>query len=96
MEYKESDMLLEDDNEGGNDAELASTLLEIEEEELETELALDALNKKSKAPPVRFSLAQRRRIEEIHEERRLREEFDYDEGEFEAEASKSNDVIKSE
>jgi hypothetical protein len=97
MEYKESDMLLEeDDADGSNETELGSSLLDMEDEELDTwpeELALDALNKKSKASPVRFSLEKRRRIEELHEARRLREEFDY---EFETEASENNDVIKSE
>jgi hypothetical protein len=97
MEYKESDMLLEeDDSHEGSEAELASTLLEIEDEELDTwpeELALDALNKKNKVSPVRFSLEKRRRIEELHEERRLREEFDYD---CETEASVNNDAMTSE
>ena len=97
MEYKESEMLLEeDDADGSNDAELGSSILEMGDEELDTwpeEFALDALNKKSKASPVRFSLEKRRRIEELHEERRLREEFDY---EFETEALENTDVSKSE
>ena len=97
MEYKESDVLLEeDDNDGSNETELPPNILDIEDEELDTwpeELALDALSKKSKASPVRFSLEKRRAIEDYLEQRRLREEFDY---EFETDASENNDVTKSE
>jgi hypothetical protein len=97
MEYKESDRLLEeDDSEGGGGAEVSPDILDIEDEELDAwpeELALDALNKKSKASPVRFSLEKRRRIEEIHEERRLSKEFGY---ELEAEALVNDDVAKGE
>ncbi|MES2998975.1 MAG: hypothetical protein V4700_06640 [Pseudomonadota bacterium] len=90
MEYKESDMLLEEDDGGSDESELPPSILDIEDEELDTwpeELALDALNKKSKASPVRFSLEKRRRIEELHEERRLSKEFDY---ELETEVSENN------
>ena len=97
MEYEKSMLLEEDDSDGSSEAELEPTLLEMEDEELDTwpdDLALDdALNKKSKVSPVRFSLKERRRIEEIQEERRLRKEFDYYELE---EVSENNDVTKSE
>ena len=97
MEYKESDVLLEEDNGDGQDeADLSPDILDIEDEELDTwpeELALDALNKKSKVSPVRFSLEKRRAIEDYLEQRRLREEFDY---EFDMEAVENNDVTKSE
>jgi hypothetical protein len=86
MEYKESEVLLEENNEGGNEATLSPNILDIEDEELDAwpeELALDELSKKSKTVPVRFSLEKRRAIEDYLEQRRLREEFDY---EFEAEA----------
>jgi hypothetical protein len=96
MEYKESDVLLEEDeNDGSDAAELPPNILDIEDEELDTwpeELALDALNKKAKASPVRFSLEKRRAIEDYLEQRRLREEFDY---EFETETSKNDDLPKS-
>jgi hypothetical protein len=96
-DYKEPDMLLEEDDMAEGAEELDSTLLEIEDEELDPwseELALDVLNKKSKVlPPARFSLEKRRRIEELHEERRLRAEFDYD---CENEIVENNDVNKSE
>lgn len=97
MEYKESDVLVEEDSgDGHNEAELSPDILEIEDDELDTwpeELALDALNKKSKISPVRFSLEKRRAIEDYLEQRRLREEFDY---ELDTEASENNDVTKSE
>jgi hypothetical protein len=97
MEYKESDVLLEEDNgDGHNEAELPPDILDIEDEELESwpeELALDVLNKKSKVSPVRFSLEKRRAIEDYLEQRRLREEFDY---EFDTETLENNDVTKSE
>lgn len=98
MEYKESDMLLEEDeNDGGSESVLPPNILDMEEEELDTwpdELALDALNKKSKTSPVRFSLENRRRIEALKEERQLEREKEFDYG-FD-EASDSNDVAKSE
>ena len=57
-------------------------------------MALDALNKKTKVSPVRFSLEKRRAIEDYLEQRRLREEFDY---EFENEpSSETSDATKSE
>jgi hypothetical protein len=98
MEYKETDTLLEeDDGDGSNDTELPPDILHIEDEELDTwpeELALDALNKKTKVSPVRFSLEKRRAIEDYLEQRRLREEFDY---EFENEhLSEASDAKKSE
>lgn len=98
MEYKETDTLLEeDDGDGSNDTELPPDILDIEDEELDTwpeELALDALNKKTKVSPVRFSLEKRRAIEDYLEQRRLREEFDY---EFENEhLSEASDAKKSE
>jgi hypothetical protein len=97
MEYKETEALLEeDDGDGGSDTELSPDIL-IEDEELDTwpeELALDALNKKTKVSPVRFSLEKRRAIEDYLEQRRLREEFDY---EFENELiSEASDATKSE
>lgn len=97
MEYKETEALLEeDDGDGGSDTELPPDIL-IEDEELDTwpeELALDALNKKTKVSPVRFSLEKRRAIEDYLEQRRLREEFDY---EFENELiSEASDATKSE
>ena len=70
--------------------------MDIEGEELDTwpeELALDALNKKTKVSPVRFSLEKRRAIEDYLEQRRLREEFDYD---FENESSPEVSDSKSE
>ncbi len=98
MEYKESDMLLEEDeNDGGSESVLPPNILDMEEEELDTwpdELALDVLNKKSKASPVRFSLENRRRIEALKEERQLEREKEFDYG-FD-EASENNDVTKSE
>jgi hypothetical protein len=98
MEYKETEALLEeDDGDGSSDAELPPDILDIEDEELDTwpeELALDALNKKAKVSPVRFSLEKRRAIEDYLEQRRLREEFDY---EFENELiSETSDATKSE
>ncbi|KAF5278539.1 hypothetical protein FQR65_LT15615 [Abscondita terminalis] len=82
MEYKETEALLEeDDGDGSSDTELPPNILDIEDEELDTwpeELALDALNKKTKVSPVRFSLEKRRAIEDYLEQRRLREEFDYE------------------
>jgi hypothetical protein len=57
-------------------------------------LALDALNKKTKVSPVRFSLEKRRAIEDYLEQRRLREEFEY---EFENESLSENaDAAKGE
>jgi hypothetical protein len=98
MEYKESDMLLEEDeNDGGSESVLPPNILDMEEEELDTwpdELGLDALTKKSKASPVRFSLENRRRIEALKEERQLEREKEFDYG-FD-EASENNDVTKSE
>ena len=98
MEYKETEVLLEEED--GNekwDTELSPDILDIEDEELDTwpeELTLDALNKKTKVSPVRFSLEKRRAIEDYLEQRRLREEFDYD---FENElSSEGPDTIKSE
>ncbi|MCZ6924222.1 MAG: hypothetical protein O7D30_01610 [Rickettsia endosymbiont of Ixodes persulcatus] len=98
MEYKETEALLEeDDGDGSSDTELPPDILDIEDEELDTwpeELALDALNKKAKVSPVRFSLEKRRAIEDYLEQRRLREEFDY---EFENELiSEASDATKSE
>lgn len=98
MEYKETEVLLEeDDGDGSSDTELSPDILDIEDEELDTwpeELALDVLNKKTKVSPVRFSLEKRRAIEDYLEQRRLREEFDYEcENEFTPETS---DVTKSE
>lgn len=98
MEYKETEALLEeDDGDGRSDTELPPDILEIEDEELDTwpeELALDALNKKAKVSPVRFSLEKRRAIEDYLEQRRLRQEFDY---EFENELlAETFDVTKSE
>lgn len=98
MEYKETEALLEeDDGDGSSDTELPPDILGIEDEELDTwpeELALDALNKKTKVSPVRFSLEKRRAIEDYLEQRRLREEFDY---EFENELiSETSDATKSE
>lgn len=98
MEYKETEALLEeDDGDGSNDTELPPDILDIEDEELDTwpeELALDALNKKAKVSPVRFSLEKRRAIEDYLEQRRLREEFDY---EFENElVMEASDATKSE
>ncbi len=98
MEYKETEALLEeDDSDGGSDTELPSDILDIEDEELDTwpeELALDALNKKTKVSPVRFSLEKRRAIEDYLEQRRLREEFEY---EFENESLSENaDAAKGE
>ncbi len=98
MEYKETEALLEeDDRDGSSDTELPPDILDIEDEELDTwpeELALDALNKKTKVSPVRFSLEKRRAIEDYLEQRRLREEFDY---EFENELiSETSDATKSE
>lgn len=98
MEYKETDTLLEeDDGDESSDTELPPDILDIEDEELDTwpeELALDALNKKTKVSPVRFSLEKRRAIEDYLEQRRLREEFDY---EFENERlSEASDAKKSE
>lgn len=98
MEYKETEALLEeDDGDGSSDTELQPDILDIEDEELDTwpeELALDALNKKTKVSPVRFSLEKRRAIEDYLEQRRLREEFDY---EFENELiSETSDATKSE
>lgn len=97
MEYKETDALLEeDDGDRSSDTELPPDILDIEDEELDTwpeELALDALNKKAKVSPVRFSLEKRRAIEDYLEQRRLREEFDY---EFENELlSETSDATKS-
>ena len=97
MEYKETEALLEeDDGDGSSDTELSPDILDIEDEELDTwpeELAL-ALNKKTKVSPVRFSLEKRRAIEDYLEQRRLREEFDY---EFENEPLSENaDATKSE
>ncbi|MES2141748.1 MAG: hypothetical protein V4471_02530 [Pseudomonadota bacterium] len=97
MEYKESDMLLEDDGDGSNESVLPPNILDMEDEELDTwpdELALDALNKKSKLSPVRFSLENRRRIEALKEERQLEKEKEFDYG-FE-DASENNDVLKGE
>ena len=98
MEYKETEALLEeDDSDGGSDPELPPDILDIEDEELDTwpeELALDALNKKTKVSPVRFSLEKRRAIEDYLEQRRLREEFEY---EFENESLPENaDAAKGE
>lgn len=98
MEYKETEALLEeDDGDGSGDTELPPDILDIEDEELDTwpeELALDALNKKTKVSPVRFSLEKRRAIEDYLEQRRLREEFEY---EFENElVLETSDVNKSE
>lgn len=98
MEYKETEALIEeDDGDGSSDTELSPDILDIEDEELDTwpeELALDALNKKTKVSPVRFSLEKRRAIEDYLEQRRLREEFDY---EFENESlSETSDATKSE
>ena len=98
MEYKETEALLEEDDGGeSSDTELPPNILDIEDEELDTwpeELALDALNKKAKVSPVRFSLEKRRAIEDYLEQRRLREEFDY---EFENElVIESTDATKSE
>jgi hypothetical protein len=98
MEYKETEALLEEDGgDGSSDTELPPDILDIEDEELDTwpeELALDALNKKTKVSPVRFSLEKRRAIEDYLEQRRLREEFDY---EFENELiSEASDATKSE
>ncbi|MFM2322991.1 MAG: hypothetical protein RLZZ225_1144 [Pseudomonadota bacterium] len=98
MEYKETEALLEeDDSDGGSDPELPPDILDIEDEELDTwpeELALDALNKKTKVSPVRFSLEKRRAIEDYLEQRRLREEFEY---EFENESLSENaDAAKGE
>ncbi|MFZ0219038.1 MAG: hypothetical protein WAL30_02385 [Candidatus Aquirickettsiella sp.] len=97
MEYKETEALLEeDDGDGGSDTELPPDILDIEDEELDTwpeELALDALSKKAKVSPVRFSLEKRRAIEDYLEQRRLREEFDY---EFENEQLETSDATKSE
>lgn len=98
MEYKETEVLLEEDDSGGdNDTELSPDIL-VEDEELDfdswpEELALDALNKKTKVAPG-FSLEKRRAIEDYLEQRRLREEFDY---EFENEQLFENaDTTKSE
>jgi hypothetical protein len=98
MEYKETEALLEeDDSDGGGEPELPPDILDIEDEELDTwpeELALDALNKKTKVSPVRFSLEKRRAIEDYLEQRRLREEFEY---EFENESLSENaDAAKGE
>lgn len=95
MEYKESEVLVEEDSDDGhNEAELSPDILDIEDEDTwPEELALDALNKKSKISPVRFSLEKRRAIEDYLEQRRLREEFDY---ELDTEAAENNDVTKSE
>ena len=98
MEYKETEALLEeDDSDGGSDTELPPDILDIEYEKLDTwseELALDALNKKTKVSPVRFSLEKRRAIEDYLEQRRLREEFEY---EFENESLSENaDAAKGE
>ncbi len=97
MEYKETEVLLEEDGDDENsDTELSPDILDIEGEELDTwpeELALDALNKKTKVSPVRFSLEKRRAIEDYLEQRRLREEFDYD---FENESSPEVSDSKSE
>ena len=98
MEYKETEALLEeDDSDGGSDTELPPDILDIEDEELDTwpeELALDALNKKTKVSTVRFSLEKRRAIEDYLEQRRLREEFEY---EFENESLSENaDAAKGE
>lgn len=98
MEYKESDMLLEEDEgDGSNESVLPPNILDMEDEELDTwpdELALDALSKKSRVSPVRFSLENRRRIEALKEERQLAKEKEFDYG-FE-ETLENNDVIKSE
>ena len=98
MEYTETEALLEEDHrDGGSDTELPPDILDIEDEELDTwpeELALDALNKKTKVSPVRFSLEKRRAIEDYLEQRRLREEFEY---EFENESLSENaDAAKGE
>ena len=98
MEYKETEALLEeDDSDGGSDTELPPDILDIEDEELDTwpeELALDALNKKTKVSPVRFSLEKRRAIEEYFVQRRLREVLAY---EFENESLSENaDAAKGE
>lgn len=98
MEYKETEVLLEEDSgDGSSDTELSPDILDIDDEDLDAwpeELALDALNKKTKVSPVRFSLEKRRAIEDYLEQRRLREEFDY---EFENESlSEVSDVTKSE
>lgn len=81
MEYKETDDLIEDGDNGdeGGEAEITPDMPEIEEEELEAwpeDLALDELAKKAKTP-VRFSLKARRAIEEHVEQRRLRKQLDY-------------------
>lgn len=98
MEYKETEALLEEDgSDEGSDPELPPDILDIEDEEFDTwpeELALDALNKKTKVSPVRFSLEKRRAIEDYLEQRRLREEFEY---EFENESLPENaDAAKGE
>ncbi len=98
MEYKETEALLEEDgSDEGRDPELPPDILDIEDEEFDTwpeELALDALNKKTKVSPVRFSLEKRRAIEDYLEQRRLREEFEY---EFENESLPENaDAAKGE
>ena len=98
MEYKETEALLEeDDSDGGSDTELPPDILDIEDEELDTwpeELALDEKKKKTKVSPVRFSLEKRRAIEDYLEQRRLREEFEY---EFENESLSENaDAAKGE
>lgn len=96
MEYNESDMLLEEDSDEGSESVLPSNILDMEDEELDTwpDEALDALNKKSKASPVRFSLENRRRIEALKEERQLEKEKEFDYG-FD-EPLENNDSTKSE
>lgn len=98
MEYKESDVVMEDDDggDGLNEGELTPDILDIEDDELDTwpeELSLDALSKKTKISPVRFSLEKRRAIEDYLEQRKLREEFDY---EFDIDTLANDDVTKSE
>ncbi len=96
MEYEKSDVLLEEDeNDPHNDVELPLNVLYDEDEDLDVEeLALtDDLDKKTKAPPPRFSLEKRRAIEDYLEQRRLREEFDY---EFEAEVTDQSKATESE
>ncbi|WP_010598669.1 PA3496 family putative envelope integrity protein [Rickettsiella massiliensis] len=96
MEYEKSDVLLEEDeNDPHSDVELPLNILYDEDDDLDVEeLALaDDLDKKTKTLPPRFSLEKRRAIEDYLEQRRLREEFDY---EFESEVADQNKATESE
>lgn len=99
MEYKESDVLLKEDehdeHDEHDDVQLSSNILDDEEDAFDSlpEAFVDHLDKKSKESPTRFSLEKRRAIEDYLEQRRLREEFDY---EFEPEEADKVKVTESE